>query len=282
MQITHSVPLKDVLSGTASGKAENTFSFSLPVDSVAQVDFQSFAYYGDTIIVWAGNDSRSGMKLLSTYDKKGNLLERYDIQADRLYSDLEGNITEPEGLSVTKNTYTGGADIHLVKCFGNHTPSQTIIRVYELCDGQSDNAVWMEGQPERRGLPYHPQRICQLQLMFEKVTGGWNINAGSTQSPIGWELASNLRYDLAGNPGIYFDLYKPYVSLMGWSFGKNAALSGVRLDLGAALSSGGGTSNKDCRVTLYDINGNKFLNANDPLLLNGYKFCLTITVGFYK
>ncbi|WP_145542500.1 phage head-binding domain-containing protein [Yersinia mollaretii] len=282
MRITHSVPLADLLSNTAVGIEENSFSFSLPDDSVGPVSFQSFAYYGETIIIWAGNDSRSGKKLLSTYDKKGELLERFDVQADRIYSDIEGTITEPEGLSISRNSYTGGADIHLVKCFGNHTPSQTIIRVYEFCDGQSDNAIWMEGQPERRGETYHPQRICQIQLMFEKITGGWNINAGSVQSPIGWELASNIRYDIDGNLGIYFDLYKPYVSLMGWSFGMNASFSGHRIEIGASLSTGGGTSNKNCRVTFFDINGNAFLSANDARIENGNKFCLTVTVGFYK
>lgn len=118
--------------------------------------------------------------------------------------------------------------------------------------------------------------------MFEKITEGWNINAGSVQSPIGWEMAGNIRYDIDDEFGIYFDLYKPYISLIGWSFGMNAGFSGHRIELGASLSNGGGDSNKNCRITLFDINGNVFLSANDAKIENGNKFCLTVTVGFYK
>ncbi len=62
----------------------------------------------------------------------------------------------------------------------------------------------------------------------------------------------------------------------------NAGFSGHRIELGASLSNGGGDSNKNCRITLFDINGNMFLSANDAKIENGNKFCLTVTVGFYK
>lgn len=284
LRIAHSIPLADIMNGVAASKPRDTFTFNLPANDGAglAVSMQSLAYYNGDLVVWAGSDSRSGMKLLIRYDRFGTLLEQIDVQVDRLYADVEGNITEPEGLSVCYNQISGTSDIHLVKCFGGHSSTSTIIRVYELAGGESDNAVFVEGAPERAGAGAFPLRIVDVPIILEKTAGGWAANVGSTVSGGGKWAASNVRVDLGGNFGIYFDLYKPYVSLVGYQLTQSAGLTVKRLFASWTVVKGGSATAKDHKISIFDVNANAFVSGNDPLIAGGASICLTLRLGFHK
>lgn len=280
LRIAHSVPLADVMNGVAVSSLKNTFTFTLPNDNVTALSMQSLAYYNGDIIIWAGNDSRSGLKMLFRYNKFGKLLESLNVRSDAFYSDVEGNITEPEGLSISKNPITGGCDIHVVKCFGRHL-GPTYHRVYELTQGESSNSVVVEGLVSRSGATgVNPAlKVVDIPLIFERVTNGWSLNAGTTISGVGRALASNVRMD-DGSLGLFFDLYKPYISLIGWSLSPTAGLNQAGISVSWTQSKGGSTSNKNQKITFFNSNANTFISANDAAIINGSALCLTLRVGY--
>lgn len=277
--ITYDIPVTDVFNNSVAPNLNKKFKVSLGSDSVGTINPQAFGYYRGEFIIWAGNDSRSGQKNLYRFNKYGEQLEVMDVQVDRVFADIEGNITEPEGLSISRNPNTNECDIYLTKCFGTH--ASAIIRIYKMIKGGEAGSQF-EGMSMRAGAGQTPTRVVTLPMIFEKVTGGWVVNAGSVIAENGLMYVRNISIDKGGAFGLYFDLHKPYVSLVGFNITGSAGMIGARITPCWTLSKGGSSSATDQKVSFFNSAGNAFISGNDALLTNGMGFCLTLIVAYGK
>lgn len=277
--ITYDIPVSDVFNNTIAPDMAKKFRVNLGSDAVRDINFQSLGYYRGEFIIWAGNDSRSGQKNLYRFNKYGEMLEVMDVQVDRIYADVEGNITEPEGLSLNRNPNTNECDIYLTKCFGTHAAS--IIRIYKMIKGGEAGSQF-EGMSMRAGAGAIPTRVVTLPMIFEKSPGGWSVNVGGTIAENGLMYVRNIVIDKSGVQGLYFDLHKPYVSIVGFSLTASAGLLGQRIQPCWTVHKGGSDSHLNQKVTFYDHNNNVFVSANDARISNGTMFCLELRVAYGK
>lgn len=277
--ITYDIPITDVFNNTIAPDLNKKFRINLGSDSVSAINPQAFGYYRGEFIVWAGNDSRSGQKNLYRFNKYGEQLEVMDVQVDRVFADVEGNITEPEGLSICRNPNTNECDIHLTKCFGTHAAA--IIRIYKMIKGGEAGSQY-EGMSMRAGAGQTPTRVVSLPMVFTKVTGSWVVNAGSVIAENGVMYVSNIRIDEGGVPGLYFDLHKPYVSLVEFRLDSSAGLIGSRIKPGWTVNLGGSSSKTGHKISFFDDANNQFISGNAAALTNGMVFSFTLVVAFGK
>lgn len=277
--ITYDIPIADVYNSAVTPNLNKKFRISLGNDTVSAINFQSFGYYRGEFILWAGNDSRSGQKNLYRFNKYGELLEVMDVQADRIYADVEGNITEPEGLSISRNPNTNECDIHVTKCFGTHAAA--VVRIYKMIKGGEAGSQF-EGMSMRAGAGQIPTRVVTLPMIFEKTQGGWAVNVGNTIAENGLMYVKNISADKGGVYGLYFDLHKPYISIVGFSLTGTAGLLGQRIQPCWTVHKGGSDSHINQKITFYDSNANNFVSANDVRIANGTMFCLELRVAYGK